>query len=279
MHTMKRHLLAVPAWVLLIAAILLPLVLLIVFSLWNVTALTPAPFGHEWSVLYQEIGTYGPILLRSLLLGLGATLLTILFGLPTAWVISRNVKRKGLALGLIIAPGMISNLLLIYAFFVLLSPGGLSSFLVSSLGMGSLLYTKWAVLLILSYIFFPLMTVALYTTVERIDTQVVRAAQSLGAGTFRRVLTIILPLAAPGMLAGLVIVFTPAAGSFVEAKILGGADGMMFGTMIDGQLSAVNNDARAAAMSLILLAAIFCLLALLFMLFRTAFPGALRRRG
>lgn len=279
MHTIKRHLLAIPAWVLLIAAIFLPLILLSVFSLWNVTARTPTPFGHEWAVLYNQAGTYGPILVRSLLLGLGATFVTVLFGLPTAWVISRYVKRKGLALGLIIAPGMISNLLLIYAFFVLLSPGGLSSFLVNTLGMGSLLYTKWAVLLILSYIHFPLMTVALFTTVERIDRQVVRAARSLGASAFRRVRTIIVPLAAPGMLAGLVIVFTPSAGSFVEAKILGGADGMMFGTMIDGQLSAVNNDSRAAAMSLVLLATIFCLLGLLFVVLRKAFPGALRRRG
>lgn len=279
MRTIKRHLLAIPAWVLLVAAIFLPLILLSVFSLWNVTARTPTPFGHEWGVLYREVGTYGPILLRSLLLGLGATVVTVLFGLPTAWVISRYVKRKGLVLGLIIAPGMISNLLLIYAFFVLLSPGGLSSFLVNTLGMGSLLYTKWAVLLILSYIHFPLMTVALFTTVERIDRQVVRAARSLGASAFRRVRTIILPLAAPGMLAGLVIVFTPSAGSFVEAKILGGADGMMFGTMIDGQLSAVNNDSRAAAMSLVLLAAIFCLLGLLFLVLRKTFPGALRRRG
>lgn len=279
MRTLKRHLLAIPAWALLVTAILLPLVLLSVFSLWNVTARTPAPFGHEWVVLYREAGTYGPILVRSLLLGLGATVVTVLFGLPTAWVISRYVKRKGLVLGLIIAPGMISNLLLIYAFFVLLSPGGLSSFLVNTLGMGSLLYTKWAVLLILSYIHFPLMTVALFTTVERIDRQVVRAARSLGASAFRRVRTIILPLAAPGMLAGLVIVFTPSAGSFVEAKILGGADGMMFGTMIDGQLSAVNNDARAAAMSFVLLASIFCLLGVLFLVLRKAFPGALRRRG
>lgn len=274
--------LGIPAWVLLMLGILAPLVLLIYFGLLTGPNLDGGVTGAEWQRIWNEPNVYGKLLIRSIGIGAGATVLTLLIGFPTAWVISRYVKRKTMALVLLIVPNLTSNLLLIYAVFVMIAPGGVTMKILDAMGLasadGGILYTRWAVLIMLAYMYLPLMTIALFTTVEGIDSNVLNAAKSLGAGSFKRFLHVIFPLSLPGLIAGLVIVFTPVTGSFVEAAILGGTDGMMFGTLIDGQLSSVNNEPRAAAMSIMLLVSIIGILVVLQFGARLIAPGALRRK-
>ncbi len=272
-----------PSGLLLVALVVAPLGLLVYFGLLSGPGVDGRVTGEEWGRIAGQPELYGRLLLRSLGLGLAATALTIVVAWPTAWALSRHVRRvRALYLALVIIPHLTSSLLLIYAMYVLIAPGG--PLMAALVGVGlagagdSLLFTRWAVLLMLAYLFLPFMVIALYAAVERIDDTVLDAARSLGAGSWQRFRHVVLPLTAPGMLAGLVIVFTPAAGAFVEAQILGGTDGMMFGTLISEQVSRVNNQPRAAAMSVILLVSILMLLGGLRWGLRRAFPGALRAR-
>lgn len=270
-----------PSALLLLALVVVPLVLLVYFGLLSGPGVDGAVTGQEWARIAGQPELYGRLLVRSLVLGLAATALTIVVAWPTAWALSRYVGRlRSLYLALVIIPHLTSSLLLIYAMYVLIAPGGPLMAALTGAGLAeagdTLLFTRWAVLLMLAYLFLPFMVIALYAAVERIDDTVLDAARSLGAGAWQRFRHIVLPLTVPGMLAGLVIVFTPAAGAFVEARILGGTDGMMFGTLISEQVSRVNNQPRAAAMSVILLAAILALLAGVRATLRRAFPGALR---
>ena len=186
-------------------------------------------------------------------------------------------------LAALIIPHLTSALLLIYAMYVLIAPGGPLMVALAGLGLAesrdTILFTRWAVLLMLTYLYLPFMVMALLAAVERIEQPVLEAAQSLGAGGWARFRHILLPMTLPGLTTGLVIVFTPAAGSFLEARILGGPGGMMFGTLIAEQVGRVNNPARAAAMSVALLAVILAMLAAFAGLARLAFPGAMRRHG
>ncbi|MFO8075898.1 MAG: ABC transporter permease [Egibacteraceae bacterium] len=270
-----------PSALLLLALVVVPLVLLVYFGLLTGPGVDGAVTGQEWARIAGQPELYGRLLVRSLVLGLAATALTIIVAWPTAWALSRHVGRlRSLYLALVIIPHLTSSLSLIYAMYVLIAPGGPLMAALTGVGLAeagdTLLFTRWAVLLMLAYLFLPFMVMALYAAVERIDDTVLDAARSLGAGAWQRFRHIVLPLTIPGMLAGLVIVFTPAAGAFVEARILGGTDGMMFGTLISEQVSRVNNQPRAAAMSVILLAAILALLGGVRATLRRAFPGALR---
>lgn len=280
---LARGLLVAPSGLLLALVAFVPLALLIYFGLLTGPRVDGPVTGAEWVRMAGQPELYGRLLVRSLSIGLEATALTVLIGLPTAWALSRHVARKSLFLALLLIPLLTSNLLLIYAMFVLVGPGGPLMATLSGLGLTesgeSILFTRWAVLLMVTYLHIPLMTVALFAALERIDGSLLDAARSLGAGPLQRLRHIVLPLVTPGFMAGLVIVFTPVAGSFVEAAILGGTDGMMFGTLIESQLSSVNNQPRAAAMSLALLMSIVVILALLRGLAKYSFPGAMRRRA
>ena len=283
LRRLARSSLMAPSGLLLTGLVVVPLAMLVYFGLLTGPRVDGPVTGEEWRRIIAQPDFYGRLLGRSLALGLGATVLTILLGWPTAWALSRHARRlRPLFLALLIIPHLTSSLLLIYAVFVLLAPGGALMTALGGVGLAepgaTLLFTRTAVLLMLAYLFLPFMTMALFAAVERIDPALLDAARSLGAGGWQRFRHVVLPLTLPGMAAGLVIVFTPAAGSFVEARILGGGDGMMFGTLIADQLSEANNQPRAAAMSVVLLVAILGLLAAMRGTATRAFPGALRRR-
>lgn len=277
-----RSMLMLPSGVLLVCAVVVPVVMLAYFGLLTGPNTDGPVTGAEWARMASEPELYGRLLGRSLLLGLATAVLTVVLGWPTAWALSRHVRStRSLLLALLVIPHLTSVLLLIYAVYVLIAPGGALMTALGVVGVGeqgdSILFTQLAVLIMLTYLYLPYMVMTMFSAVERIDDRILDAARSLGAGAWQRFRHIIFPMCLPGMMAGLVIVFTPAAGSFVEARILGGTEGMMFGTLISEQLSRVNNQPRAAAMAILLLASILAILALVRLAARLVFPGALRR--
>ena len=280
-----RTILMLPAALLLVALVAVPVGMLAWFSLFTGPGVSGPVSGGEWRVMLERPQLYGGLLLRSLWLGLGATALCIAIAWPTAWALSRYVapSTRSVILGLLVIPHLTSALLLIYAMYVLIAPGGPLMVALAALGLAetrdTILFTRWAVLLMLTYIYLPFMVMALFAAVERIERSTLDAARSLGAGAWARFRHIVLPMTLPGLMTGLVIVFTPAVGSFLEARILGGADGMMFGTLIAEQISRVNNQPRAAAMSVALLAVILVMLWGFRAFAGWAFPGAMRQAG
>lgn len=260
---LRDAVLAGPVVVLLAVLVAVPLGLLAFRSLIGVEGPTLAGWGR---LVTSPILL--PLLGKSLRLATLVTVVTCLLAWPAGWAISRTTPRhRPVLLGLVVVPYLTSYLLLIYAVLVLIAPGGP---LMSALGLlgladprASFLYTPRATAVMLVYEHLPIMVIVLAAASERIPDQLLEAARSLGAGRLAVLGRVVLPLTAPSLAAGFALVFVPVAGSFVEAQILGGPDGLLFGNVIADQVTRVNDPMMAAVLSLTLLTAVILVLALL----------------
>ena len=196
---------------------------------------------------------------KSFLISLIVTLICIGIGYPAAWAIAKVVKpqRRNMLVMMAAVPALISQLLLIYTIMKLLQPGSVLMAPLARIGLvggsDTILYSSKAVIFILVYEYLPYMILCLYSVLEKIDDRVLEAARTLGAGNYRIFRDIILPQSFPGLFSGILIIFIPAAGSFVEPDIAGGPYGMMVGSLINTQYNTTLNMGYGAALSLILL--------------------------
>ncbi len=208
-----------------------------------------------------------PLMNKSMLMAALVTLGCILLGYPTAYGLAKCVseRNRNLLVVLVIIPFFTSQLLLIYSMMVLLQANGPVMTLLALFGAdasASLLYTNFAVFLILLYEFLPYMVLCLYSSMCKIGDSQLFAAQTMGANRFHRFTDVIFPLSSPGLISGVIIVFVPAAGSFVEANLAGGTNGMLVGSLIDTNFSVSLNIGRGAAMCVLFLA-ILCAVTLI----------------
>jgi spermidine/putrescine transport system permease protein len=226
-------------------------------------------FSWEWGNYSTAFNDYGAQFGRSFLYAAIATLLTLLIGYPLAYVIAfRGGKYKAVLLGLVAVPFFTSYLIRTLAWQNLLADSGpvVSVFnatgvtsLLEALGImtnGQLMNTPASVIGGLTYNFLPFMILPIYVSLEKIDVRLVDAAMDLyssAAGAFRRV---VLPLSLPGVFAGSLLVFIPAAGDFVNAQFLGSPNTTMIGNVIQDQFLKQLNFPVASAMSFVLMAII-----------------------
>jgi spermidine/putrescine transport system permease protein len=131
-----------------------------------------------------------------------------------------------------------------------------------------LLYTYPAIVIGLVHAYMPYLVLTCYVTLQGIDDALVEAARSMGASRLQTFLRVILPLSLPGVIAGSVLTFVPVTGSFMEARILGGQQGIMFGTLIENQFTASFDWPLGAALGFVLLAMLLIIMALFFPLLR-----------
>src|SRR5215471_16589693 len=200
--------------------------------------------------------------LSSLRIAATATLVTLLLGYPMAYAIARaRPQRRPLLLMLVILPFWTSFLIRVYAWIGLLSRNGIIEQFLRWSGIsehtGSILGTEWAVQLGIVYAYLPFMVLPLYAALEKLDTSLLEAAADLGAKPLSAFLTITLPLSAPGIIAGCLLVFIPAVGEFVIPDLLGGTDTLMIGKVLWDEFF-TNGDwplASAVAISLLILLA------------------------
>ena len=149
-----------------------------------------------------------------------------------------------------------NSLIRLYSWIVVLGRGGFINYGLDWLGfpMGNgILYTYPAIIIGLVHAYLPYMVLTIYIALDRLDNHLIEASASLGSTpltTFRRV---IFPLSLPGVLSGVILVFIPAIGSFVEPRLLGGKAGTMLGTVIEDQFVQVFNWPLGAALSFIML--------------------------
>ena len=231
---------------------------------------------QNYADIFAE-GLFGPLMGKSLLMGLGVTAICALLAYPVAWGIAKVVRNRGVWLALVILPFFTSQLLLIYSMMALLQAGGPVMALLSLFGVdasASILYTDAVVCIILVYEYLPYMVLSRYSAFSRIEQNQLYAARTLGAGRWRRFWSIVFPLSAPGLASGVLLVFVPATGSFVEPNLAGGADGMMVGSLIDSNFSATYNLGRGAALSVLFLLILGAATLLLHGLLRRAGRGA-----
>jgi spermidine/putrescine transport system permease protein len=189
-----------------------------------------------------EDNVYLALFLKSFLYALLTTTFCLLIAYPMALVIVRaKAKHRDLLLLLVILPFWSNFLIRIYAWMIILSPGGALGKLFSNIGglFGldriSLLFSPFAVVVCLVYVNLPFMILPLYTNLEKHDPALLDAAQDLGARTWHRFRYITLPQSLPGIYAGAALVFIPALGMFAVPDILGGTNGMMIGNLIKSQ--------------------------------------------
>ncbi len=185
---------------------------------------------------------YPVILLRSVALGLITAICCILGGLPLAFFIARlSPQWKNIALVLVVIPFWTNLLIRTYAWQILLAPESWLTKAVHAIGIGvpgeSLFPGLFAVVLGMVCDFLPFLVLPLYASVEKIDWSLAEAAADLGANKWNLFRHAILPQIAPGLLAGIMLVFLPATGQFVIPDLLGGAKTVMLGNLIQQQFS------------------------------------------
>lgn len=226
-------------------------------------------FSWEWGNYSTSFGDYGAQFGRSFLYAAIATVLTLLIGYPLAYVIAfRGGKYKVVLLGLVAVPFFTSYLIRTLAWQNILADSGpvvnvleitkLSNVLeaIGVMTNGQIMNTPASVIGGLTYNFLPFMILPIYVSLEKIDVRLVDAAMDLyssASGAFRRV---VLPMSLPGVFAGSLLVFIPAAGDFVNAQFLGNPNTTMIGNVIQDQFLRQLNFPVASAMSFVLMAII-----------------------
>ena len=249
-----------PSLVLLLCLTVIPLLMLLVFSFMNRNIFAGQPWpGWTLNNITRmiESDTFWRLLGKSLMTALKVTLICIIAAYPSAWAIAKIVKPKNRSIFMmvVILPFFTSQLLLIYAVMNLIQSGGLLLTLLSALGIEAetWLYTNKATILILTYEYLPYMILCLYSSLEGIGDNLVQASLILGASKWKTFTNIVFPMSVPGLLSGILLVFVPVAGSFMEPGLVGGANGAMVGSMIDTQYSGSLNMGYGAALSCTLL--------------------------
>ncbi|HEV7369805.1 ABC transporter permease [Arenibaculum sp.] len=202
---------------------------------------------------------YLRIFARSLGLALWTTALALAVGLPTAlYIAMQPPARRNLLVFLVTIPFWTNLLVRNYAWILLLRNNGLLDGLLRWMGVTDgplgILYTDTAVAIGLVYSFLPFMVLPIYTSLEKMDFRLVEAAYDLYAGKWQALRRIVLPLAAPGIAAGCVLVFIPCLGAYVTPELLGGGKALLIGNLIQGQFGVARNWPFGAALAFALLA-------------------------
>ena len=209
---------------------------------------------------------YFRIFFRSLKLALISTLLCLLIGYPTAYIISKTkASRQGTLLMLAIVPMWMNFLLRTYAWSAILGRNGVINTIITSLGFSpiNILYTDTAVLLGMVYNFLPFMILPIYTILSKMDQDLINAAKDLGANSRQVFTKIILPLSVPGVASGITMVFMPAVSTFVISKLLGGGQFMLIGNLIEQQFMSVGDWHFGSAISIFMMIVILISMAIL----------------
>lgn len=220
----------------------------------------------------DALGRYWPQFLRSIIYAASATFGTLLLGYPLAWFIAhRSGAWKNTLLVLVVAPFFTNFLIRTLAWQIILTDQGPVAGFFRATGLttvlqavgltdnDSLLNSQFAVICGLIYNFLPFMVLPLYTSLERLDSRLLDAAGDLYANGWNTFWKVIWPLSLPGVVSGTLLTFIPAAGDYINSKLLGNTQTVMIGQVIDAQFLRVLDYPTAAALSFILMAAIIIL--------------------
>ncbi len=218
-------------------------------------------FTWAWGNYWDAIRGYRPQFLRSLEYAGIATAIALVVSYPVAyWIAFRGGRWKNLLLLFIVAPFFVTYLIRTLAWQTILADHGFVVSTLQSLHVlgsgGRLLATGTAVVAGITYNFLPFMALPLYVSLEQVDPRLIEAAEDLYANKIRAFLRVTLPLSLPGVVAGTLLTFIPAAGDFINAQLLGGPDNHMIGNVIQSKFLELADYPAAAGMSFILMAAI-----------------------
>jgi spermidine/putrescine transport system permease protein len=215
-------------------------------------------FKWAWGNFHDAISLYHTQFVRSFEYAGLATVIALVGSYPLAyWIAFRGGRWKNLFLLLVIAPFFVTYLIRTLAWETILADDGVVAntmrqvhFLGSD---GRLLATSFAVVAGITYNFLPFMVLPLYVSLEQIDHRLIEAANDLYASRWKAFLRVTLPLSLPGVFAGTLLTFIPAAGDFINAQLLGTPRQYMIGNVIQSQFLSIRDYPTAAALSFVLM--------------------------
>ncbi|MCA0278157.1 MAG: ABC transporter permease [Proteobacteria bacterium] len=268
----NRWFLSAPALLIIFLAASGPLVIVLIYSF-----LTPGPYGDVvwkfstdgWMSVFLERDIFDDtlsfasahitIFWRSLKLALMATVATLIFGFPTAYFIAtRSERTRDIWLFLITIPFWTNLLIRTFAVLQVIRNEGIINTALINLGIVNqpiqMLYTDFAIMVGMVYVYLPLMVLPLYASMEKLDFRLVEAGYDLYASRWQVLRRIIFPLVRPGVIAGSILVFIPAIGAYVTPSVLGGGKNMMFANLIELQFGQGRNWPLGAALSITVMA-------------------------
>ncbi len=224
-------------------------------------------FTWAWGNYWDALRNYHGQFIRSLEYAGIATLLALFLSYPVAyWIAFRGGRWKNLLLLFIVAPFFVTYLIRTLAWETILADHGTVVHTLQHLHVlgtgGRLLATSTAVVTGITYNFLPFMALPLYVSLEQIDQRLLEAAQDLYASRWKAFMRVTLPLSLPGIVAGTLLTFIPAAGDFINAQLLGAPQNHMIGNVIQSKFLELTDYPAAASMSFILMAAILVAVAL-----------------
>ncbi len=266
----RRWHLALPAVGIITVFSILPLIVVVLYSV-----LTPGDYGNvRWvfstegwfSVLFERdifddtlslSDAHLTILARSVGLSLLTTALTLIFGVPTAWFIAtRPPAARAFWLFLVTIPFWTNLLVRTIAVQEMIRSEGVFNRLFLWVGLIDqpiqMMFTNFAVLLGMAYVFLPLMVLPVFAAIEKFDFRLAEAGYDLYASRLFCLRKVILPLVRPGIIAGSILVFVPSLGAYVTPRIMGGGKSMMLGNLIEMQFGQGRNWPLGAALSITL---------------------------
>lgn len=199
---------------------------------------------------------YLDVFAESLQQALITTVICFILSFPLAiWMATRPARQQSLLVLLVTIPFWTSLLVRTYAWMLILNDNGIINTITSSVGLGTfeMLYTPFASQIGLIYTFLPFMVLPIYSSLAGFDFRLAEAAYDLGAKKMTVVRRILLPIATPGIISGVLLVFMPAFGSYVQPVLLGGGKLYLIGNLIAAQFGQSRNWPFGAALSVIIL--------------------------
>jgi putative spermidine/putrescine transport system permease protein len=265
--------LVLPLAALFVAFFVAPLVVLIDLSLHGDVAMRTWTFNN-YIKFFTDPFNYS-ILWGTLLLGLKATLVCLIFAYPIAWVCARaSARLQSLIVFLVILPILTSVVVRTFSWIVILGRQGIINQIALSLGLVreplTLLYTETGVVMVLAQVQMPLMVLPILTVLSKIDPNLADASRALGAGEWRTLWRVTIPLSLPGVIAGCILTYTACITAFVTQTLIGGARLIYMPLHIYQQAIGANNWPFAATISVVFMVAVLAIVAVL---------GALARRS
>ena len=268
MKTMKRKQsesrLATPYAIWSVLFIVIPLILIVFFSFTKQVdgryMFTLDNFDKFFNVMYFKV------VRRSLVLAFISTVLCLIVGYPTAYIISKaKPSKRATLLLLCILPMWMNFLLRTYAWSAILGKNGFINTLLGMVGLGpiNILYTDAAVLLVMVYNFLPFMILPIHTILSKMDQDLINAAKDLGANNFQVFTKVIFPLSLPGVISGITMVFMPAVSTFVISKLLGGGQFYLIGNLIEQEFMSVGDWHFGSAISIFMMIIILISMAIM----------------
>ena len=252
---------------------LAPIAIVLLYS-FNVYSLYPGEQGFTlkaWHDFFHS-SLYLKLFWKSVQMSLIVSAITVVLAYPLAYFLALSgTKRKYVLLLLLIAPFLTSYLLRVLAWKVILGDQGVINTFFTWVGItdadhpiSQLLYSRFAVVLVLIYIWLPFVALPIFVSLENLDRRMLEAATDLGASRLQAFLRVTLPLSLPGVVAAFLFVFIPTLGEFVTPSLVGGVTGYMYGNQIVDLFSTGFPDWQTGAVLSIFLLGIVAALTVVF---------------